>query len=134
MSARPGSIHSESTSARPTGPGFSKEEKDMFTSKSITVILVSSSLVRGQTPNYDFGKQIRAIQDTPPEQPVAPQGLQLKKDVRLDATALEAVQVSQKWRDEKAVTAAGSDGRVMYTFGAGLPTIVCAPLRVCMIE
>ncbi len=26
------------------------------------------------------------------------------------------------------------DGKVVYSFGAGLPTIVCAPLRVCMIE
>jgi P-type conjugative transfer protein TrbG len=106
----------------------------MFTSKSITVILLSSSLVWGQAPAYDFGKQLRAMQETRPEESVAPTGLQLKTDVPLDATALEAVQVSQKWRDEKAATAAGSDGRVMYTFGAGLPTIVCAPLRVCMIE
>jgi P-type conjugative transfer protein TrbG len=28
----------------------------------------------------------------------------------------------------------GPDGRVMYSFGARLPTVVCAPLRVCMIE
>jgi type IV secretion system protein VirB9 len=28
----------------------------------------------------------------------------------------------------------GADGRVLYSYGAGLPTVVCAPLRVCIIE
>jgi len=42
--------------------------------------------------------------------------------------------VSERWRAEKNSPAAGSDGRVLYSFGAGLPTVVCAPLRVCMIE
>ena len=28
----------------------------------------------------------------------------------------------------------GQDGRVLYSYGAGLPSIVCAPLRVCIIE
>jgi P-type conjugative transfer protein TrbG/P-type conjugative transfer protein TrbL len=32
------------------------------------------------------------------------------------------------------VPSPGPDGRVMFSFGAGLPTVVCAPLRVCMIE
>ena len=40
----------------------------------------------------------------------------------------------KQWRGEKNPPAAGSDGRVLYSFGAGLPTVVCAPLRVCMIE
>jgi P-type conjugative transfer protein TrbG len=106
----------------------------MFTSKTLTMILVSSSVVPGQVPTYDSGAQIRAMQDSNPGKPVAPKDFQLKTDVPLTSTAQEAVEVSQKWRDEKNAPAAGSDGRVMYTFGAGLPTIVCAPLRVCMIE
>jgi type IV secretion system protein VirB9 len=28
----------------------------------------------------------------------------------------------------------GPDGRVLFSYGAGLPTVVCAPLRVYMIE
>jgi type IV secretion system protein TrbG len=55
-------------------------------------------------------------------------------DVPLGATAMEAVRVSEKWRGETNTPAAGSDGRVLYSFGAGLPTVVCAPLRVCIIE
>ena len=30
--------------------------------------------------------------------------------------------------------AAGPDGKVPYSYGAGLPTVVCAPLRICIIE
>jgi type IV secretion system protein TrbG len=57
-----------------------------------------------------------------------------RPDVALTATALEAVRVSEKWRTENNAPAAGPDGRVLYSFGAGLPTVVCAPLRVCIIE
>ena len=42
--------------------------------------------------------------------------------------------MSEKWRTENNAPAAGPDGRVLYSFGAGLPTVVCAPLRVCIIE
>jgi type IV secretion system protein TrbG len=28
----------------------------------------------------------------------------------------------------------GADGRVVYAYGAGMPVVVCAPLRVCAIE
>jgi type IV secretion system protein VirB9 len=35
---------------------------------------------------------------------------------------------------EKSAPAAGKDGRVLYTYGAGLATVVCAPLRICVLE
>lgn len=34
----------------------------------------------------------------------------------------------------KRFSHSGADGRVVYNFGAGLPTVVCAPLRVCIVE
>ncbi len=57
-----------------------------------------------------------------------------KPDVPLSPPALEAVRVSEKWRGENISPVAGADGRAIYSFGAGLPTFVCAPLRVCIIE
>ena len=63
-----------------------------------------------------------------------PQDFKLKTDVPLTETALEAVRVSERWQGENNPPSPGPDGRVMYSFGAGLPTVVCAPLRVCMIE
>ncbi len=55
-------------------------------------------------------------------------------DINLSPTAQAAVRVSEKWRGEPNQPAPSPDGRVLYSFGAGLPTVVCAPLRVCMIE
>jgi type IV secretion system protein VirB9 len=54
--------------------------------------------------------------------------------ILLSPTAVEALKVGQEWENGKATPAAGPDGRVLYRFGAGLPTIVCAPLRVCTME
>ena len=99
---------------------------------------------------YDFGAQVRTLEGTdlsaPPTQvkpeltapttsntPV-PKDYHPKTDVPLTATALEAVRVSEQWQEEKNAPSSGPDGRVMYSYGAGLPTVVCAPLRVCMIE
>jgi P-type conjugative transfer protein TrbG len=101
---------------------------------------------------YDFGAQIRALEQ--PEGLVRPAGTPAqfasskggsrpatvpkdyhqKTDVPLTPTAVEAVQVSERWRAGKNLPMPGPDGRVMYSFGAGLPTVVCAPLRVCVIE
>ncbi len=106
---------------------------------------------------YDFGAQINALntddavgepgsvkpQFAMPAKPVPsgsgaiesiPKDFRLTSDVPLNSTALEALRVSERWRGEKNSPAAGSDGRVLYSFGAGLPTVVCAPLRVCMVE
>jgi P-type conjugative transfer protein TrbG len=63
-----------------------------------------------------------------------PKDYRPKGDIALTPNAVEAVRVSTQWQGEKNAPAAGPDGRVMYSFGAGLPTVVCAPLRVCMIE
>jgi type IV secretion system protein VirB9 len=86
----------------------------------------------------DFAAQLRSLEDAG-GQPGAPSGAvpkdyRPKADVPLTPTALEAARVSERWRGEKDVPSPGPDGRVMYSFGAGLPTVVCAPLRVCMIE
>jgi P-type conjugative transfer protein TrbG len=57
-----------------------------------------------------------------------------KADMPLTATAQAAVLLSEKWLTETTSPAPGADGRVVYTYGSGLPTVVCAPLRICMVE
>ena len=99
--------------------------------------------------NYDFGGQVRVLQDPSamdaPKVPgpstghaevdgKAPEGYQPRTDVSLNKTALEAVRMSENWRGGQNAPAAGPDGRVLFAYGAGLPIVVCAPLRVCMIE
>lgn len=103
---------------------------------------------------YDFGGQLRLLEDPTamdPQKPVTPspsnvatgptttaskvpKDYQPRTDVPLSPTAIEAVRVSETWRAEQNQPATGKDGRVLYAYGAGLPVIVCAPLRVCTIE
>jgi P-type conjugative transfer protein TrbG len=104
---------------------------------------------------YDFGGQLQLLQDpttmdvrksgdpstggqpagsAPEIDGKVPKRFQPPTDVPLNPTALEAVRVSESWRVAHNAPAAGADGRVLYAYGAGLPIIVCAPLRVCIIE
>jgi type IV secretion system protein VirB9 len=96
---------------------------------------------------YDFGAQVQALEHpalTPPTavkpklpdqgESLVPPGFLPKTDVYLAETAREAVAMSAKWREEHNPPVAGRDGRVLYAYGAGLPSVVCAPLRVCIIE
>src|SRR5438552_13272057 len=64
----------------------------------------------------------------------APAGYKPKTDVALSPTATEAVRVSAEFRAESNLPSPGPDGRVMYAFGAGLATLVCAPMRICILE
>lgn len=99
--------------------------------------------------SFDFGPDIMALQQDPPQPSNAPppaahsangstarppKDFKPKTDVTLTPTAQDAVRMSEKWMAEANAPAAGPDGRVLYSYGAGLPTIVCAPLRVCIIE
>ena len=42
--------------------------------------------------------------------------------------------MSEAWSQTPSLPAPGPDGRVLYVYGEGLPTLVCAPLRLCVIE
>ena len=57
-----------------------------------------------------------------------------KPDMPLTPTVQVAVRLSERWLTETSTPTPGSDGRVLYSYGAGLPTVVCAPLRVCLVE
>lgn len=59
-----------------------------------------------------------------PDTPVAP----------VPVAAREALDKAKTWKEDVQVPAAGENGKVLYTFGAGLATVVCAPLRLCVIE
>ena len=92
---------------------------------------------------YPFGQLIGVLQsDTPQakESPALPASEKVPadfnplKDVHLPTGAKDALAVSQAWMAEAQTPAPGKDGRVLYTYGGGLPTLVCAPLRVCVIE
>ena len=54
--------------------------------------------------------------------------------VVLNATAASAASVADVWESGFNLPTPGVDGRVLYTFGEGMPIVVCAPLRVCTLE
>ena len=98
---------------------------------------------------YPFSQIISNLQDGAATMPPTPGTQQLVpdmalkpgslkkepiKDVPLPKSAEGALALGNTWMTEKHEPAPGKDGRVLYTFGAGLPTIVCAPLRVCVLE
>jgi type IV secretion system protein VirB9 len=66
--------------------------------------------------------------------PPLPKDFKPHTDVMLSPNAVAAVAVSQQWGEQANAPASGADGRVVYSYGAGMPTVVCAPLRVCIIE
>lgn len=55
-------------------------------------------------------------------------------EVPLNGTARHAVRQSQDWLSTVNPPAKGNGGRVMFNYGRGLPVVVCAPLRICVIE
>src|SRR5260370_17250990 len=63
-----------------------------------------------------------------------PRDFQPKHDIVLSPTGLDALLISRDWEASHNTPAIGNDGRVVYTYGAGLPIVVCAPLHVCMVE
>jgi type IV secretion system protein VirB9 len=75
-----------------------------------------------------------------PTPPVGPRSKQVpkdyvvKRDVALNETGQDAVEVSRRWEYGENIPAPGKDGRVLYVYGAGLPIVVCSPLHVCVLE
>ena len=45
-----------------------------------------------------------------------------------------SVAISRAWRHRRSAPATGADGAVRFTYGATQPTVVCAPLTVCLIK
>jgi type IV secretion system protein VirB9 len=91
-------------------------------------------------------KPAAAVSDPPPvpplEEPVAP-AISAESKVppgwkpphaELNSTALNATSVATNWEAAFNLATPGADGRVVYMFGAGMPVLVCAPLRVCVLE
>jgi P-type conjugative transfer protein TrbG len=111
--------------------------------KPVEMKRIPPSAERVPSPEkYPFGKLIQTLEaDVPlpaaPQRPsvvAEPGSFSVEQDVLLPQNAQEALAVGKAWMSEKHTPAPGKDGRVLYTYGSGLPTVVCAPLRVCVVE
>lgn len=52
----------------------------------------------------------------------------------LSSSAEKALAMADAAKAESAMPEAGRDGRVTYTFGAGLPTVVTSPMHISIVE
>lgn len=82
-----------------------------------------------QPPRPSGPPAVQTVRDSKP-----PVDLRPKPDMPLTPTAQAAVLLSEKWLTESNSPTPGTDGRVVYSYGSGLPTVVCAPLRICIVE
>jgi type IV secretion system protein TrbG len=53
---------------------------------------------------------------------------------KIGPPAQKAVRDSTAWVEKNQPPAKGDEGRVVFTYGATMPTIVCSPLHVCEVE
>ncbi|MGD1094942.1 MAG: P-type conjugative transfer protein TrbG [Bryobacteraceae bacterium] len=83
----------------------------------------SGQPVAGPVPPQPSVKKSKTPKETRPKNSVSP-----------SPTGKDAVEVSDRWQSTRDTPAEGKDGRVIYSEGAGMPTVVCAPLRLCVVE
>jgi P-type conjugative transfer protein TrbG len=84
----------------------------------------------------DPSKEVAPVQ-LQRQEPVSkdvPVDFQEHRPVSLPPTAQKAIAAGLAWSMDLNLPAPGKDGRVMYTFGEGMPVVVCTPLRVCVVE
>ena len=60
--------------------------------------------------------------------------MQLVREVSLPANASLALSLSEGFQVSGAPPTTGRDGRVLYTYGQGVPTVVCSTLQVCELD
>src|SRR6266481_2048202 len=96
------------------------------------------ALESGNSPQAvpEVAPTLPSISNATPGKPSSevPREFQPKHDIVLSPTGLDALLISRDWEASHNTPAIGNDGRVVYTYGAGLPIVVCAPLHVCMVE
>jgi type IV secretion system protein VirB9 len=60
--------------------------------------------------------------------------LEVERQAPLPANARLALALSEGWLNSGPPPSTGPDGRVLYVYGQGVPTVVCAVLQVCELD
>jgi type IV secretion system protein TrbG len=60
--------------------------------------------------------------------------VEAEREIPLSPNARMALNISETWLHSGPAPVAGPDGRVLYVYGQGVPTIVCAILQVCEMD
>jgi P-type conjugative transfer protein TrbG len=87
----------------------------------ITIAFMPSIARAGNVPDIDRGLTPMAGSYVP-----APSPMSSKEQ--------KAASLAKEWIDAKVMPVRKEDGRIVYRYGATLPTVICAPLKLCDIE
>lgn len=104
------------------------------------IVGVASTLAAAQQPQSEYQFEVPPlapasprIAATQPDGFEVPEGWQ-PRNVRIATSAVTAAALTDEWADSGVAPLPGADGRVVVTYGSGLTTLVCAFLKVCVIE
>ncbi|MBN8905841.1 MAG: P-type conjugative transfer protein TrbG, partial [Rhodospirillales bacterium] len=86
----------------------------------------ASAAIPGPTDHPAQGETAPVPATMPPPIPLVSSAV-----APLNSKERAGVALSRQWANRSAMPHAGEDGYVRYVFGATLPTVVCAPLRLC---
>jgi type IV secretion system protein VirB9 len=89
-------------------------------------LLISSSSIgfSGDVPAIDSGFGTAEIKA--PDLPLTQKHLNSKE--------VKASELAKKWMERRVMPVMDADGKIVYVYGATLPTVICAPLQLCDIE
>lgn len=124
---QPGPVHVERVPPPPAGTEQAVPAPDEYPFSEALDVLQGSA-----APSHGHAGPVPAARKTKASE--LPKDSREKGSASLPLTAKDAVAVSGRWQSTRNTPAEGKDGRAVYTDGGGLPTIVCAPLRLCIIE
>jgi P-type conjugative transfer protein TrbG len=102
--------------------------------------LKANAILAAPTTLPNVPPVLTAPTSTPSSPPVssgltrAPKTYHPTTDVTLDANAAKALTLSQDFMARPNDPVQGKDGVILYSYGAGLPTVVCAPGHLCTVE
>ena len=94
----------------------------------------AASVTGGPTDHPAGGQVPQAATTAVPAGMPPPIPLVSSAAVPLNTKERTAVSLSRRWANRNEMPQAGEDGYVRFLYGATLPTVVCAPLRVCNLS
>lgn len=60
--------------------------------------------------------------------------IHVQRELPLPMNAQYGLKLSEAWLTSGPLPTSGTDGRVLYTYGQGVPTVICAILQVCELD
>ena len=105
---------------------------------SFFVLFLSGFGVLAQQPSTPAAKPpAKTKAPAKPEPDITAQidgSLAITREIRLPPSAEEGLDLSKKNQAETPIPIESSDGRLVYEYGPGVPTVVCSTLQICEID